>query len=205
MVNQALHNNSGYQAQSMIAHEEPTEHWAYPVYHSDTGAKQSIDLLLKGEYKITWTGSLTSELGRLAQEIGKCWHIDKKIEGINTRVFVKRNRIPSNTKITYANFVSDVRAQKKETHRIRLTVGDDHLEYYTDPSAPVVGLFDAKIYLNSTISDAKWGARYFVADIENYYLNNKLLQFQYMRIHGNYLAEEFRKEYNVDTLVEKYG
>ena len=107
MVNQALHNNPDYQAQSIITRNQPTKHWACPVYYSNTGAKQSIDLLLKGEDKITWTGSLTNELGRITQGIGKYRPIDKKIEGKNTI------KIPTNVKITYANFVCDIRPPKK--------------------------------------------------------------------------------------------
>ena len=107
MVNQELHNNSDYQAQSTIARDQPTKHWACPVYHSNTGAKQSIDLLLKGEDKVTWTGSLINELGRLTQGIGKYRPIDNKIEGTNTIVFVKHNKIPSNGKLlTQISFVT---------------------------------------------------------------------------------------------------
>ena len=81
----------------------------------------------------------------------------------------------------------------------------DRLEYHADPSAPVVGLLDTKIHLNNTISDAKRGARWCFADIEEYYLNNLLLHLRYMRIHIKYFTEEFRKEYNIDELVGADG
>ena len=44
-----------------------------------------------------------------------------------------------------------------------------------------------------------------MADIKKYYLNNLLTQFQYMRIHTKYLTEEFRKEYNMEELIDKNG
>ena len=138
--------------------------------------------------------TLTNELGRLAQGIGKNRPPDQLIIGTNTLLFVQRNYIPYTAKITYANFVCDIKPHKKEKHRIRLTVGGDRLDYHADPSAPAVGLLNTKIHLNSTISHARQGARYCVADIENYYLNNLLQHFQYMRIHAKYFTDEFRKE-----------
>ena len=72
-------------------------------------------------------------------------------------------------------------------------MGGDKLDYPADPSAPLIELLDTKIHLNSVISDSKKGTRYFVADIKNYYLNNLLTHFQYMRIHTKYFTEEFRK------------
>ena len=87
------------------------------------------------------------------------------------------------------------KTKKAESHRTRLTVGGDKLDYPADPSAPAVGLLDKKIHLNSVISDPKKGARYFVADIKNYYLNNLVIHLQYMRIHAKYFTEEFKKDY----------
>ena len=79
------------------------------------------------------------------------------------------------------------------------------MDYHADPSAPAVALLDTKLHLNSTISDAKHGARYCVADIDNYYLNNNLSHFQYMRIHGKYFPDEFKNEHNIQQLVETDG
>ena len=98
-------------------------------------------------------------------------------------------------KVTYANFVCDIKTQKSESHRTRLTAGGNKLDYIVDPSAPSFVLLDTKNHLNSVISDPKKGARYFVADIKNYYLNNLLIHLQYMGIHTKYFTEAFRKEY----------
>ena len=88
----------------------------------------------------------------------------------------------------------DIKPQKTESHRTRLTVVGDRLYYHADPSAPAVGILDTKIHLNSLISDAKHGARFCAADIKNYYLNNPLLKYQYMQIHYKNLTSEFRQE-----------
>ena len=51
------------------------------------------------------------------------------------------------------------------------------------PSTPEISLLDPNIHLNSVISDVPKFARYLKADIINYYLNNPMVKYQYMRIH----------------------
>ena len=69
--------------------------------------------------------------------------------------FIKRRQVPLNTKVTYTNVVYDIKTQKAEYHRTRVTVGGEKLNYPAYPSAPVVVLLDTKIHLNSVISDSK--------------------------------------------------
>jgi hypothetical protein len=108
-------------------------------------------MLLKGEDKHIWSRSLTNEFGRLAQGIGKDRPHTQQIKGTDTIAFIHRSQIPTAAKVTYANFITDIRPHKKETHRVRMTVGGDKLDYHADPSAPAVGLLDTKIHLNTTI------------------------------------------------------
>ena len=153
------------------------------VYHPHSGDKQSLDKLLVGDEAITWQRSLSNEIGRLAQGIGASRPTPEQIKGTNTLIFIPKREVPRGSKITYINFVCDIRQHKKETHRTRATAGGDRLEYHADPSAPAIGILDTKIHLNSVISDSEIGARYCVADIKDYYLNNQLAVFQYVRIH----------------------
>ena len=81
--------------------------------------------------------------------------------------FTTKDRIPKDRKITYANFICNIRPQKSETHRVRLTAGGDKLNYSGNPSSPAVSLLDVKIHINSTISRAKNNARYMCIDIKN--------------------------------------
>ena len=80
--------------------------------------------------------------------------------------FTTKDRIPKYRKITYANFICNNRPQKSETHRVRLTVGGDKLDYPDDPSSPAVSLLNVKIHINSTISRATHNARYMCIDIK---------------------------------------
>ena len=138
-------NNFHFQAQSVQNLEDYQGHWSCPVYRPETGHNQSLDALLRGQQSLTCTTSLTNEIGRLTQGIGKNIPAHKFFEGTNTLNFVKRRQVPCYAKVTYANFVCNIKTQKSESHRTRLTVGGDKLDYPADTSAPHVGLLDTKI------------------------------------------------------------
>ena len=57
-----------------------------------------------------------------------------------------------------------------------MTAGGDRLDHLDDPISPTVSITDANIHFNSTISDAKRGARYMTLDIKNYYLGSPMLK-----------------------------
>ena len=80
--------------------------------------------------------------------------------------FTTKDRIPKDSKITYANSICNICPQKSETHRVRLTAGGDKLDYPGDPSSPEVSLLNVKIHINNTISRAKNNARYMCIDIK---------------------------------------
>jgi hypothetical protein len=63
-----------------------------------------------------------------------------------------------------------------------MTAGGDKLDYPGDASSPTVSMLAAKIHINSTISDAKDGARHMGLDIKNYYLGTPMEYYQYMRV-----------------------
>ena len=90
---------------------------------NDQGKKMSMDKLLAGKDSSTWWTSLGNELGRLAQGIGN------RVVGTNTIDFIKRSDVPTNKKVTYANFICDERPLKDEKFRVRITVGGDKLDY----------------------------------------------------------------------------
>ena len=111
--------------------------------------------------------------------------------------------VPIGKKITYARFCCDVRLQKDDINRMRLTVGGDRLPYDEKTSTKTAGLETIKIHLNSTIStkDAKYAA----AEIGNFYTNSKLESSEYMRIPLNQIPQEIIDEYDVMKYVEADG
>jgi hypothetical protein len=55
-----------------------------------------------------------------------------------------------------------------------MTAGGDKLDYPGDASSPTISMLDAKLHLNSTISDAKHGTRHLGLDIKNYFLSTPM-------------------------------
>jgi len=87
--------------------------------------------------------------------------------------FVNRKDVPDHKTVTYARMVCDIRPQKEETHRMRMTAGGDSLEYAGNTrSTESASLETIKIHWNSVLFTPK--ARYMTMDISNMYLNTKL-------------------------------
>ena len=103
LVRQAVHN-SHPQAQSVQKIIDNNICRACPVFHPNTGKKQSLDQLLQGSGSPAWNTSLANEVGRLAQGIGKSRLHNQRAKGTNTLFFIQRRQIPKNTKVTYAIF-----------------------------------------------------------------------------------------------------
>ena len=167
------------------------------IHNSATGKAETIDSLLAGNNATTWTKSLSNEWGRLGQGLHKQRQQNDSIKGNNTIYFIKPREVPKDRKVTYANFVCTMRPEKSETHRVRITVGGDRLDAYQDVRSPAVGITDTKLHLNSTISDAKNGARYSTADLKDFFLGSKMKIFQYMRVHRKYITQEVMDEYGL--------
>ena len=101
-------------------------------------------------------------------------------QGTNTIVYIPKNKIPKGRKVTYGRLVSDIRLHKEETHRVRLTVGGDRLEYLHDISAPTTDLTTAKCLINSILSTEN--SKALCVDIKDFYLNNLMKTYEYMKL-----------------------
>ena len=69
-----------------------------------------------------------------------------------------------------------------------MTTGGDILDYSGDTSTKSAGLETIKIHWNSVLSTPK--ARYMTMNISNIYLNKKLPEPEYMRIHVSLIPDE---------------
>ena len=70
-----------------------------------------------------WQLSSTNEFGRTIQGVGNTRVEEDKVKGTDTMHLINKCDIPKNKKITYAQFYSDIRPQKAETHhQTRLTL-----------------------------------------------------------------------------------
>ena len=169
------------------------------IYNSTTGKRETIDTLLAGPRADIWRTALSNELGRLSNGVGT------RIKGTNTIEFIHKSDVPSHKIVTYANLVCDHRLLKPEPNRVCLTVGGDRLDYAYDVGSPTASLLEAKLLLNSTISDADRGATFFAADIKDFFLAMPMSEPKYMRIHSKYFFEDIRSEYDIDSKIAPDG
>ena len=75
----------------------------------------------------------------------------QRVKGSDTFHFIHKKNVPKGKKIMYARCCCDIRLQKDEINRTRLTIGADRLEYDGKTSTETASLETIKIYLNSTI------------------------------------------------------
>jgi hypothetical protein len=114
----------------------------------------------------------------------------ERIQGTGTIFFIKKSQASKDRKVTCANFSCIIRPQKTETHRVQMTAGGNKLDYPGDASSPPVSMLDAKIHINSTISDAKHGARHMGVDVKNCHLRTPMACHQHMRVHTSCIPQE---------------
>jgi hypothetical protein len=122
-----------------------------------------------------------------------------RIEGSNTIFFIPRQAIPKGKIATYGRFMVDIRPNKTETHRVRLTVGGNLIQYTGDVSTRSADLTTSKCLCNITISTE--GAKYMCLDVKNFYLVTPMDSFEYMRISIKLIPQEIITEYNLLSLV----
>ena len=169
------------------------------IYNSVTGKRETIDSLITGSTASIWRQALSNELGRLSNGL------PGRVQGTNTISFIHKSAVPSNKKVTYANMVCDYRPLKSEPNRVRLTVGGDRLDYAYDVGSPAASLLEAKLLINSTISDADRGARFFAADLKDFFLATPMDECEYMRIHSKYFFDDVRQQYDIDSKIASDG
>ena len=86
------------------------------VLDPTTGSSLEYNALMKGPTATTWQTSFANELGRLANGIGA-----RMPTGTNTLAFIPKFLVPKGKVVTYGNLVCDIKPNKKETHRSRLS------------------------------------------------------------------------------------
>jgi hypothetical protein len=170
-------------------------HFANSVINPKTGQLQEYKHLIQGPDKELWTTSFANKLGRLAQGVGS--HMPT---GTETVFFINRSQVPTGRKVTYGRIVVGIRPEKKETHRTRLTVGGNLINYPGNVSTPTADLTTTKVLLNSTVSTP--GARLMTTDIKNFYLNTPLDHFKYKRLSMALLPNEIIRQYNLNDIAQ---
>jgi hypothetical protein len=176
----------------------PTQHQANSVINQITGQsyeyRHLVTSKVTGHTTEVWTQSFVNELGRLVNGIGT-----RIPEGTNTIFFINRNQVPTDRKVTYGRIVCTIRPQKKETHRTRLTVGGNLIDYPYDVSTPTADITTAKIIFNSVVSTPN--AKFMGLNIKAFYLNTKMERYKYMRLPISIIPKEIIDQYGLLPLV----
>jgi hypothetical protein len=170
------------------------KHMANSVINEETGASLEYHHLINDTSTFTiWNEAAANEFERLAQGFSE------RITGSNTIFFIPRQAVPKGKIITYGRFVVDIRPNKSEIHRVRLTVGGNLIQYQGYVSTLSADITTSKCLWNSTISTD--GAKYMCLDVKNFYLGIPMDTFEYMRIPIKLIPHKIIDQYNLLPLV----
>jgi hypothetical protein len=140
------------------------------VHNTETGEYLNYRQLMRSpKHKETWSKSAANEFGRLAQGLK-----DGRVKGTNTIKFIRKNKIPQDRRkdVTYGSVKCEIKTNKAETHRTRLTAGGDRINYPEDVGTLTADMTLFKILANSIILTP--GARCIMIDIKDFYLNTPM-------------------------------
>jgi hypothetical protein len=115
------------------------KHMSNSVINEETGASFEYRHLINDTSTFAiWNEAAANEFGRLAQSVGE------GITGPNTIFFIPRQAVPKGRIVTYGRFVVDIRPDKSEIHRVRITVGGNLIQYQGDVSTRSADLTTSK-------------------------------------------------------------
>jgi hypothetical protein len=108
-------------------------------------------------------------------------------------------RIPKNQTVMYACVLVDFRPQKADPHHIRITAGENLINYPGELSTYMADLTTSKLMWNSVLSTE--GTKYICLDIKNFYLSTPLDQFEYLKMPIALFPAWIVKQYNLTQHV----
>ena len=167
---------------------------AFKAVNPDTGLPAEYKELSKSSAGPRWKGEHCYEIGRLAQGY-------QDVKGTNTMHFIPVHKIPPGRKPTYYRPVCADRPNKENPIRVRGTVGGNLIDYPDEVSTKTASLVTAKIIFNSTISTPD--AKFMVADIKDFYLNNPMQRYEYMRIPLALIPQAIIDQYDLMSIAHK--
>ena len=186
---------------------ETDKRMALPVLDAATGKMlEHCQLRQHPDYKEVWDRSYSNELGRLCQGIGvkEDDPTAKRVEGTDTFRPIQYNDIPHERRqdVTYTRVVCEVRPQKEDPNRTRITIGGNRICYPGDTGTKTGSLKVVKLQINSVLSTKD--ARFACYDISNFYLGTPMDRPEYVRIHISQIPQDFIDEYDL-TKYEHNG
>ena len=105
--------------------------------------------------------------------------------------------------MTYGRIVCNIKPDKQEQHRTRLTVGGNRIFCNYDISTPLVELTTIKVLLNSVVSTPN--VKFMTIDITNFYSNIEMTNYEYIRMHISIFPQHIIDHYNLNNIATKDG
>ena len=121
--------------------------------------------------------------------------------GTNNILFIPKDKVPAGRTVTYGRIVAKIRPQKAETQRTRITVGGNLINFPGDVTTPTSYLITSKLVFNSVLSTKN--TKFICADMANFYLNNSMNRYEYMKLPLDIITEEIIQQYNLRNLAHK--
>ena len=121
------------------------------------------------------------------------------LKGTRTIFFIHPSSIPKNKKVTYMRLVASIRPLKAETHRVRVTISGDRLDYDRFIYTVLASLTTVKLYLNSIISTPD--TRYMSLEIKDYYYGMPMDNFEYAQLPLSLIPPEIIEQYDLANLA----
>jgi len=142
-------------------------------------------------------------MGDSPQGFGKNKDGAQLVGGTNTCHWCKKSQVQKHKKNTYARAVVGVRPEEADPNRVRITAGENRLEYYGETSTETASSEAAKILINS-VSFTK-NAKSMAMDISNFYIQTDLPDYQYIRSHMPMIPQATIGEYNLGATTQPGG
>ena len=167
---------------------------------TETGELLEYRHLIKHpKYKDDWGYSFGNGIGRRAQGM------PGRNTGTNTIKFIHKSKMPADRwkDVAYARIVCNVRPQKEEVNRTRLTFGGNNLSVPIDCGTPTADLLTVKLLLNSVISSP--GAKFMTLDLKVFYLNTPMERPEFLRIKIDHFPQDIIDHYCLKDKVDDKG
>ena len=179
---------------------------AVPVLDAETGQILEYRQFRRNpKYKKIWEQSYCNELGRLCQGISTGSMGPKKhcVAGTETFQAELYENIPHDrcSQIKYSKVVCEVRPQKADPNRTRITIGGSRIIYPGDVATPTGSLELVKLIINSVLSRHDATCAFF--DISNFYLATPMDRSEYVKIKFDDVPQEFIQEYGLFPMVHQ--
>ena len=167
-----------------------------PQFYRDLFAYTAQDMNVDGSPLTSSSALRGPDKERWLEAHGE--EIERLIES-KTAKPIDRLEMPRDRKASYYNPQLKIKHKADGIqYRVRGTIGGDQIDYPGVTAAFTAGLETIRILLNATVSE---GARFFTADIKDFYLGTPLPRKEYMRVPIKHIPLKIQKKYNMEPLI----